>query len=254
MRAHAEHGYEVSRRVGRSLAKKHQRPVRLANRPLGFMSSRSCDLAMVQTSCSRPGRKPPGARGTAGRGAAARNADVAGADISAKGWQWQQCSLQQPQQAGAQHLGASQQAGAQQAFSQHAWQQQPSLAFSSANRQQWHFGAHSQPQAGVQAGAQAAGRKPEHRVPEAQHFGASQQAGRSTPGAQQHFSRRQWQQASLARSRSFRHAWQQLPPQQAGSQHLGASQQAGAQALGASQQAGAQQHFAQRQWQQANLA
>ena len=81
-----------------------------------------------------------------------------------------QRSLQQPQ-AGSQHLGlaagraastsaalgASQQAGAQQLFSQHGWQQ-ASLAFSSANRQRWHFGAHSQPQAAAQHGRRSTGR------------------------------------------------------------------------------------------------
>ncbi|MGA2253289.1 MAG: hypothetical protein ABSG53_01400, partial [Thermoguttaceae bacterium] len=63
--------------------------------------------------------------------------------------------------AGAQALGASQQAGAQQLFSQRGWQQ-ASFALSSAKRQRWHFGAHSQPQA---AGAHGAG---------AQALGASQ--------------------------------------------------------------------------------
>ncbi len=127
------------------------------------------------------------------------------------------------QAAGTQALGASQQAGAQQPFSQQGWQQ-ANLAFSSAKRQRWHLGAHSQPQAGAQAaGAQGAGAG--RRSAGAQALGASQQAG-----AQQPFSQQGWQQAHLAFSRSNRQGRQLLGTQpQAGSQHLGASQ-AGAQA------------------------
>src|SRR5208337_4932436 len=140
-------------------------------------------------------------------------------------------------QAGAQGFGASQQAGAQQLFSPQEWQQQASLAFSSANRQRWHFGAHSQPQAagahaaGAQgAGAQAAGAQGAGAQAAGAQGAGAHAAGAQAAGAQQLFSPQELQQqASLAFSRSKRWGRQLFGTQpQAGSQHFGASQ-AGAQ-------------------------
>jgi hypothetical protein len=138
-------------------------------------------------------------------------------------------------QTGAQGAGAAQALGA----SQHLGAaQQATLAFSSASKWRWHFGAQqpSQPQAGAQA------------------LGASQQAGAQGAGAAQHFGAQQ--QAILAFSSHSKWRWhfgaQQPSQPQAGAQALGASQAAGAQAAGAAQHFGAQ-HLWQQRW-QASLA